>query len=153
MWVRNVRISGVATPTWGTEMFKGKLAPVVLAGRAPRTRDEIAFGPATLRDLNANIGERVSIGPNGHGTVKVVGTALVPASSHTDYDQSAWMTLPGLESVTGPTAKLDVNDFEDYGFVKWSAHVNVAHARAEKCSRSSVLTSRGRTPRHCRPQS
>ena len=60
----------------------------------------------------------------------VVGTALLPASSHTDYDQSAWMTMPGIESVVGPLAKLDVNTFEDYGFVKWKPHVNVKHAQA-----------------------
>ena len=130
VWVRNVRIDGVGTPTWATETVKGEMSPVVLSGRAPRTRDEIAFGPGTMKDLHAHIGEHIAIGPSDGHTVKVVGTALLPASSHTDYDVSGWMTMPGIESVVGPLAKLDVNTFEDYGFVKWKPHVNVKHAQA-----------------------
>ena len=134
VWVRNVRINGVATPTWGTDTLKGDITPVVLEGHAPRARDEISFGPGTLHDLKVHVGERIPIGTKPGHTVRVVGTALLPASSHTDYDQSAWMTLAGLQTVTGPVATIPVNAFEDYGFVKWKPHVNVARAQHQVVS-------------------
>ena len=34
----------------------------------------------------------------------MVGTALLPATSHTDYDHSAWMTGAGLRAALGPEA-------------------------------------------------
>jgi hypothetical protein len=84
--------------------------------------------------LKVHVGDRVPIGPKPGHTVTIVGTALLPASSHTDYDQSAWMTLPGLETVTGRAATISVNEYEDYGFVKWKPHVNVSHAQHEVVS-------------------
>ena len=62
VWYRAVRINGVPTPTFGTTTLKGDIAPVVLSGRAPRAPDEIAFGPATLRDLKLHVGDRVTVG-------------------------------------------------------------------------------------------
>src|SRR6185437_7766962 len=129
VWVRNVRINGVGTPTGTTETLKGDMHPVVLTGRAPRSSDEVALGPSTMKALHVHVGQRIPIGRTGGHTVKVVGTALVPATSHTDYDVSAWMTMPGVESVVGPLAKADVNTFEDYGFVRWKPGVDVKHAQ------------------------
>ncbi len=129
VWYRAVRINGVTTPTFATASLKGGLAPVVLDGRAPRAVDEIAFGPATLRELKLHVGDRIPVGERRGRTARVVGTALLPASSHTDYDQSAWMTAAGVEALVGPIGRLDSNDYEDYVLVKWASGADVAAAR------------------------
>src|SRR6185436_6947665 len=51
-------------------------------------------------------------------------------SSHTDYDQSGWMTAEGLQSLVGPIGKLDSNAYEDYVFIRWKPGVN--HPAAQK---------------------
>jgi hypothetical protein len=123
VWYRAVPIQGVSTPTYAITTLEGDIAPVVLAGRAPRTDDEIAFGPGTLRNLKLHVGDRIRVGkPPGHA-VTVVGTALLPASSHTDYDESAWMTADAVQRLVGPIDKLDSNAYEDYVLVRWKPGV------------------------------
>jgi ABC-type antimicrobial peptide transport system permease subunit len=123
VWYRAVPIQGVATPTFAITTLEGDIAPVVLTGHAPRTDAEIAFGPGTMRDLKLHVGDRIRVGdPPGH-TVTVVGTALLPASSHTDYDQSAWMTADAVQRLVGPIGKLDSNAYEDYVLVRWKPGV------------------------------
>jgi hypothetical protein len=124
-----VRINGVTTPVFAITSAKGGLAPVVLTGRAPRTPLEIAFGPSTMRDLKLHVGDRVPVGDGNDRIATIVGTALLPASSHTDYDQSGWMTPAGVEAVLGPIDKIDPNAFEDYVFVKWARGANVREQR------------------------
>ena len=130
VWYRAIPINGVPTPTFGTTTMKGDVAPVVLTGHAPRSNDEIAFGPATLRDLKLHVGDQVRIGVPPGRAVTVVGTALLPASSHTDYDQSAWMTADGAGSLVGPIGKLDTNAYEDYVLIRWKP--GVSHSAAER---------------------
>ncbi len=127
-WFRAVRVNGVATPTWGTETLKGATTPVVLTGRAPKARDEIAFGPATAETLKLHIGDRVSVGDATTTRATVVGTALVPASSHTDYDQGGWMTNAGLRAALKSSHQLNANDYEDYMFVRWAPGTNIKAA-------------------------
>jgi hypothetical protein len=130
VWYRAVRIHGVTTPTFAITTLKGDIAPVVLTGHAPRTRDEIAFGPGTLHDLKLHVGERIRVGNSPARDVTIVGTALLPATSHTDYDQSGWMTADGVRSLVGPIGKLDTNGYEDYAFIRWKP--GVSHAAAQK---------------------
>jgi hypothetical protein len=127
-WFRAVRVNGVSTPTFGINTLKGRVAPVVLTGRAPRTPDEIAFGPGTLHDLHLHVGERITVGAGRGHRATVVGTALLPATSHTDYDQSAWMTDAGLRAALPPGAP-DPNDYEDYLLVTWAPGTHVSAAQ------------------------
>ncbi len=90
-WARALPVNGVATPTFGTEPLKSTIDLVVLSGRAPAAPDEIAFAPTTMKSLHLHTGDTVTVG-RGAG-VRVVGEALLPATSHTDYDQSGWMTV------------------------------------------------------------
>src|SRR5436190_5706038 len=86
---------------------------VMLSGRAPRTRSEIAFGPTTASATHVRVGDEVRVGDGNR--LRVVGLALLPSSSHTEYDESAWMTLGALKSVIGPDAlQRRPDDFEDY---------------------------------------
>ena len=68
-------------------------------GPRPRGTGEIALAPTTMKALGLHVGERVKVGSPPGRSVRVVGRALLPPSSHTDYDQSAWMTAAGLQRV------------------------------------------------------
>jgi ABC-type lipoprotein release transport system permease subunit len=130
IWYRAIPINGVATPTYGMTALKGDIGPVMLTGHAPSSRDEIVFGPGTLKDLKLHVGDRVRVGGSPERMATVVGTALLPASSHTDYDQSGWMTADAVESLVGPLNKLDPNAFEDYALIRWKP--GVSHHAAQK---------------------
>ena len=127
VWDRAVRINGVSTPTFGVTRLKGNMNPVVLHGRAPRARDEMAIAPVTMQALKLHIGDHAVVGAHDL-RVHVVGEALLPASSHTDYDQSAWMTGAGLHAVLPPADQLSPDEFEDYVFIRWAPDARVAAA-------------------------
>ena len=123
-WERAVPVDGRPTPMFGIRTVKGSLPLVVLHGRAPDGPDEIAFAPTTMRSLRLSIGDRVRVGGDGGPSVTVVGEALLPATSHTDYDQSGWMTAAGLTRVVGPPS----DNGEDYLLLKWAPGADVAAA-------------------------
>jgi putative ABC transport system permease protein len=122
-WERAVPVDGRPTPIFGTRAVKGSMPLVVLRGRAPDDPDEIAFAPTTMRALHLSLGDRVRVGDD-EGPVTVVGEALVPATSHTDYDQSGWMTAAGLTRAVGPPS----DNGEDYLLVKWRRGVDLGAA-------------------------
>ncbi len=117
-WNRAVRIDGEATPVFGTARVKGDISFVVLRGRAPSSPDEIALAPVTMKALGAHVGSTVKIGPGDGRSLQVVGEALVPATSHTDYDQSGWMTMAGLRSAVPPASRQGADAFEDYVLIR-----------------------------------
>jgi predicted lysophospholipase L1 biosynthesis ABC-type transport system permease subunit len=129
-WARALPVNGIPTPTFGTRSLKGNLELVVLDGRAPRTRSEIAFAPTTMRALHLHIGEQATIGPTRRH-VRVVGEALLPATSHTDYDQSGWMTEDGLHAALPPPVRLGPDDIQDQVLVRWQPNIHVAPAQAK----------------------
>jgi hypothetical protein len=123
-WERAVSIDGRPTPTFGIRTVKGSLPFVVLRGRAPDGPDEIAFAPTTMQSLGLSIGDRVRVGGANGPKVAVVGEALLPATSHTDYDQSGWMTAAGLSRAVGPPS----DNLEDYLLLEWAPGTDVAAA-------------------------
>lgn len=117
-WARAVRIAGRPTPAWATRAVTGSMPFVVLEGRAPRGPREVALAPTTMRELGLAVGDHVRVGREAGRSFLVVGRALVPASSHTDYDQSAWMTAGALDAVV-PSDQLETADFvEDWVLVR-----------------------------------
>jgi hypothetical protein len=123
-WSRAVRVNGRPTPTFGTTAVKGKLSLVVLAGHAPRGLREVAFAPTTMHALGLHLGDRVTVGPGAGRRMHVVGKVLLPASSHTDYDESAWMTLPALRQADPTGAGPD--SIEDYVLIRFRPGADVA---------------------------
>lgn len=109
-WARAVRIAGRPFPVWATRAVSGSMRFVVVDGRAPHGGREVALAPTTLRELGVRVGDHVRVGPGAGRSFRVVGEALVPASSHTDYDQSAWMTAAALQAVV-PADQLGAADF------------------------------------------
>ena len=77
----------------GPPALDGDIDFVVLDGRAPVAADEVAMAPVTMDELGLRIGDEIGVGPGSVRPARVVGRVLLPATSHTDYDQSAWMTI------------------------------------------------------------
>lgn len=127
-WARAIPINGTTTPVFGTAT-DAAFDLKSLDGSAPEGLDEIAFAPTTMKSLGVKIGDRVAVGDGGR-SMRVVGTALLPETSHTAYDQSAWVTRNTLMSLLADsTAAADDEFFEDYLLLKWRPDADVAAAR------------------------
>jgi hypothetical protein len=125
-WQRAVTINGASVPTFGTASIKGALDLVLVDGRAPRGLDEIAFAPTTLHRLHLRVGDVVRVGAQRRN-LHVVGSALLPATSHTDYDESAWMTRAALDDVVPPGSPA-ADQIEDWVLVRWKPGTDTAAA-------------------------
>ena len=123
-WHRAVSVDGHPIPMFATRAVSGDIPLVLLRGHRPHGSAELALAPTTMHELNVAIGDRVHVGANPGTTARVVGEALLPATSHTDYDQSGWMTRGGLTRAL----KRD-QDAEDYLLVRWRSGTDVAAAR------------------------
>jgi hypothetical protein len=127
-WARAIPVNGTATPVFGVAT-DGGFDLTLLDGSAPEGLDEIAFGPSTMNSLGLNIGDRVTVGDAGR-SMRVVGEALLPPTSHTAYDQSAWVTRDSLMSLLDEsTASADDEFFEDHLLLTWRRDADVAAAR------------------------
>jgi hypothetical protein len=133
VWARAIRINDTPTPTFGTRAIKGAIPLVVIDGDAPRNAHEIAFGPTTMKRMHLHVGDIVTVGSSGN-RARIVGTALLPETSHTSYDQSAWVTADALSAAL-PREALSSGDFtEDYLLLRWKpgADSKAALARFSK---------------------
>ena len=119
VWARAVEINGRSVPAFGTIRLEGAIDFVVLEGRAPVAADEVAMAPVTMDELGLRIGDEIMIGPGSTGPATVVGRVLLPATSHTDYDQSAWMTSAGLERALPPGFDRGSDFGEGYVLMRW----------------------------------
>ena len=101
-------------------------------GAARSGRDRVRAGDDEEPAASA-IGDTVKVGSKPARTATVVGEALMPATSHTEYDQSAWMTLPGLKASLPPVADRGADDLWDFVFVRWKpgADVDAAQKRLQ----------------------
>jgi hypothetical protein len=119
LWVRALNVNGVPTPTFGIQSVTRDMRLVVLAGRAPAGRDEIAFAPTTMQAVGVKIGDRVTVGDDPDRRATVVGKVLLPATSHTAYDQSAWMTRDAVDEILAAEPVSGSQDIWDYALVRW----------------------------------
>jgi len=127
-WHRAVSVDGTPVPVFGTDAVKGTMPFVVLDGRAPDGPGEIALAPTTMNELGLAVDDEVSVGTEK--SVRVVGEALLPGTSHTDYDQSGWMTNAGVDQVTEDPDTGDPDmDIEDYLLIRWHDDADVAAAQ------------------------
>jgi hypothetical protein len=118
LWVRALDVNGVPTPTFAVHHVKGDMPVVVLSGRAPVARDEIAFAPTTMKAVGAKIGDRVTVGDGGRALV--VGKVLLPETSHTQYDQSALMTRGAVDDILTANPPSGPEDVWDFALVRWA---------------------------------
>jgi ABC-type antimicrobial peptide transport system permease subunit len=128
-WARAIRVNGRPTPMFGTRQLKGRIDFVVIDGRAPSGPSEIAFAPQTANDLGVRVGGVVRAGPGRGHPLRVVGIALLPVTSHTDYDKSAWVTAATLRRLSPPAGSVGTDFVEDYVLVRFRNGADVAAAQ------------------------
>jgi hypothetical protein len=116
-WARAIDVDGIPTPMFGIQAVTGRMPLVVLSGRAPVGRDEVAFAPTTMRELDLAVGDEVRLG--AARTARVVGTALLPETSHTSYDQSGWMTRAALDELLVDEPLGGPDDLWGFELVRW----------------------------------
>lgn len=81
------------------EPQRGALSFTVIAGRPPRGPDEAAVGPATAKALGRGLGDRIQVGGPTGPHLRIVGTALLPQTPHSSFDQGVWTTPRALDTV------------------------------------------------------
>jgi ABC-type lipoprotein release transport system permease subunit len=113
-WARAVRIDGHSTPVFGIRSLRGDIPLEIIEGRAPRGTDELAIAPTTMARLGLQVGDEVRVGRGDGRPMRVVGKPLLPASSHTDYDESAWMDAAAWRTVVPPGEQADPNAIEHW---------------------------------------
>jgi len=118
LWVRALNVNGAPTPTFAIQHVAGDMPVVVLSGRAPIAKDEIAFAPTTMKAVGAKIGERVTVADGRRA--RVVGKVLLPETSHTAYDQSALMTRGAVDDILAANPPTGPEDVWDFALVRWA---------------------------------
>lgn len=100
----NLQLDNRSVKALGFRQLRGKIEPSIVAGRAPRTRNEVAVGTATLDALGKTIGSTVHVsGPNGPVPYRIVGTVAFPVFGDPQpLADGATFTGAGLGRVIAP---------------------------------------------------
>jgi hypothetical protein len=105
-------LDGTFTHGYAIEPRRGEFPPPLLGGRAPDRPDELAAGPRLIRQLDLEIGDRVTITALDGGTpldFLLVGTTLTPTVQSDDYAGQVWMTADGLRRVSPDPEVMEVS--------------------------------------------
>jgi putative ABC transport system permease protein len=77
--INDISLDHRGTTGWGFTPLRGGIGPEIVAGRAPRTRTEVALGLETLAASGKQIGDTVEArGPHGSIRYRIVGRAEFP---------------------------------------------------------------------------
>ncbi|MDQ3306715.1 MAG: ABC transporter permease, partial [Actinomycetota bacterium] len=90
-------VGGAGLPVYALDPVQGSQSFVVLEGRAPAGPDEAAIGPASAKALGKAIGDELEMGGPDGLRLRIVGTALLPQTPHSSFDQGVWATTAALE--------------------------------------------------------
>jgi ABC-type lipoprotein release transport system permease subunit len=96
---RPLAVAGEGLPVYALESKKGNATFVVLKGSAPRSPDEVAVAPSSLKAIGRGVGDTIEI--EGQ-RFRIVGTALLPQTAHSSFDQGAWLTPKGMDRIKEP---------------------------------------------------
>ena len=87
-----VTIAGRSLSMFSLSPIGGGITPVSIDGREPRADDEIALAPLTAQRLGVKPGQSVEVKGERTLSLRVSGVTFVPAFSHSEYDDGAWVT-------------------------------------------------------------
>ena len=94
---------------------------VLTDGRLPRSPTEVLLGPTRARDLGLSIGDEVVlVGPAAELRAEVVGLALTPAASHSNYDDSGWIGEEGFDALFEDPRRPGEVAVKEAGMLTWS---------------------------------
>jgi hypothetical protein len=100
-----LRVAGRTVNVLGLGTGHGVVAPPVLEGRLPVTKNEIALGDDTLAAAHARLGQRVTVaGPGGRVRARVVGRVLLPAAAADAFDFASSLRRGGVMTERGVAA-------------------------------------------------
>ena len=107
----SLTVDGTFTYGFAIEELRGEFPPPLLSGRAPDRPDELAAGPSLLRQLDLEIGDRVTVSGDSGDPLDflLVGTALAPTVQSDDYAGQVWMTADGLRRVAPDPEIMEVS--------------------------------------------
>jgi len=103
-----MNIGGAGLPVYSVAPVKSFKPFVLLSGRMPKTPDEVALAPATVKALHKHVGDSVSIAGDNTQTMRVVGTTLLLQTPHAGFDQGAWVSPAGLARLTTDASAAEV---------------------------------------------
>ncbi len=90
-------VGGAGLPVYSLDPVQGNQSFVVLEGRAPTAPDEAAIAPASAKALGKSVGDELEMGGPDGLRLRIVGTALLPQTPHSSFDQGVWATPAALE--------------------------------------------------------
>jgi ABC-type lipoprotein release transport system permease subunit len=100
----NADVAGAGLPLWDLEPIRGRTSFTLLSGHGPAD-GEVALGPASARQLHLQVGDRVHISDPRPMTLTVSGTALLPESPHSSFDQGLWVSKRTMTALFGTVAQ------------------------------------------------
>ncbi len=104
--LENVEVDHRPVTAWGVTPLRGTIEPTIVTGRAPRNRDEIVLGGATLDALGKKVGDTVRVrGPSATGRFRVVGQVVFASLADDDPEplaDGAALTGRGLRRLAVP---------------------------------------------------
>ena len=75
----SAEVEGHPVSVWGFTDVRGHIGPMIVAGRAPRSDDEVALGARTLTAVHRHVGDRVRIeSARGLRSYRIVGRVVSP---------------------------------------------------------------------------
>jgi hypothetical protein len=101
----NLQLDGRPVIVWGFTSLRGTLGPQVVAGREPKSPNEIALGASSLDELGKSIGDTVrGDGPDGSHRYRIVGRGVFPKlDSAQPLANGAALTGAGFARLLSPT--------------------------------------------------
>jgi ABC-type lipoprotein release transport system permease subunit len=92
----------VDVPLMGMDVVRGNKTPLVLAGRLPLSKDEVALGRVSARRADVAVGDNVTLtGTAGSHDYTVVGIAVLTGLGSNDgIGEGALTTLDGLREIS-----------------------------------------------------
>ena len=69
-------------------------------GRKPAASDEVVLGPASAKALGVHVGATMQTADGRN--VRIVGIGLMPQTPHFSFDQGAWVSDEGFDSLAPP---------------------------------------------------
>jgi ABC-type lipoprotein release transport system permease subunit len=87
-------VAGEGLPVYALDTTKGNADFVVIEGSGPRSPDEVAVAPSSLKAIGKHVGDTIEIEDQ---RFRVVGKTLLPQTPHSSFDQGAWITSKGMD--------------------------------------------------------
>jgi ABC-type lipoprotein release transport system permease subunit len=85
---------------WSYDTGEKSLPTVVTSGRMPESQDEVLLTPGSLKALDTEVGDTISLGGSrAERELTVVGSGFVPTGPHNSYNDGGFLTANGYDAL------------------------------------------------------